>query len=171
MELVKPELITDSGADNFTIAEAGIYIFEWRANINNAADRAFPVLEVYRNAHTPGTDSPVARTDAEYVRYADANYSLSEFGFLIVPTDDFVVKCVATNGINNLGLSYVLNANSKFVLHRVGTRRSISEEEIYDFMVDILQAGGTTMITTDDADNTITIARQAAGDQHYHVDY
>ena len=105
------------GETTFTIAEAGVYLFEFDAVYPADGDRSTPFIEIQDNSD----DSVIGRSTNAYIRNTgtlDDSLIITIDGVVSVPTDDLVVKAVLGNAYNQNNL----DANGgKLSLVRIGT--------------------------------------------------
>ena len=105
------------GATTFTIADAGVYLFEFDAVYPADGDRSTPFIEIQDNSD----DSVIGRSTNAYIRNTgtlDDSLIIAIDGVVTVPTANLAVKAVLGNAYNQNNL----DANGgKLSLVRIGT--------------------------------------------------
>ena len=117
--------IETSGGSAITIAKAGIYAVRWAGTIDVSESRPIPGLDIYENADTVGTDTPLGRITSEYHRTTNSDQFLDTHGTLIIPADNTVIKVVPTVRMPNLSSdvsAYTVDAGSVLTVHRFGVK-------------------------------------------------
>ena len=106
-----------NGSTTFTIADAGVYVFEFSAIYPADGDRSTPILTIYQDSD----DAVIGQSTAAYLRNTGtivATGAIIVSGIVTVPSDNLVVKATLSNAWN-IGN---LDANDgKLSLVRIGT--------------------------------------------------
>ena len=75
-----------------TIVEPGVYDLLWVALVTSSVDRAIPVMNIYDNADTIGTDTPLAKMIGHYHRVSGANQPVDGQGIIAVTEANQEIK-------------------------------------------------------------------------------
>ena len=106
-----------AGETTFTIADSGVYMFEFAAIYPADGDRATPYVEIQQDSD----DAVIGRSSNAYLRNSgspeDGNI-LSTGGVVSVPSDGLVVKAVLANAYNQNSMDA---DGGKLSLVRIGT--------------------------------------------------
>ena len=105
------------GETTFTIAEAGVYLFEFDAVYPADGDRSTPFIEIQDNSD----DSVIGRSTNAYIRNTgtlDDSLIIAIDGVVTVPTANLAVKAVLGNAYNQNNLDAT---GGKLSLVRIGT--------------------------------------------------
>ena len=113
------EMLTGTaGETTFTIADSGVYMFEFSAIYPADGDRATPYVEIQQDSD----DAVIGRSSNAYLRNSgspeDGLNILSTGGVVSVPTDGLVVKAVLGNAYNQNSMDA---DGGKLSLVRIGT--------------------------------------------------
>ena len=101
----------------FTIADAGVYLFEFAATYPADGDRSTPFVEIQQDSD----DAVIGRSTSVYVRNTgnlDDTVVVVAVGVVTVPSADLVVKAVLGNAYNTNNLDA---DGGKLSLVRIGT--------------------------------------------------
>ena len=75
-----------------TIVEPGVYDLLWIALVTSSVDRVIPVMNIYDNADTIGTDAPLALMLGHYHRESGANQPVHGLSIIAVTEADQEIK-------------------------------------------------------------------------------
>ena len=114
---------TTSGS-SFTMADPGIYWYEWRAQVDATAQRSYPGLQIFDSSNVKRAESW-----SQYLRYTQTDRWILAQGVMVVPTASESMSVVVTKGPS--GQDFSVDAGSTLTIYR-GTMgaRGLGEENV-----------------------------------------
>ena len=84
-----------AGEDTAIILKAGIYDLQIEGQMDTTGDRPIPIVDIYLEADTVGTDEPIGLAVGHYHRSSANDERFEGFGRVYVSADDTEVKFIA----------------------------------------------------------------------------